>query len=77
MNHVKQGRYVVCNLLKLILESTFPAFCVNCALVNEAGEEQSLKAKDSILVDPDEKHKYRNMGDKPFKMICVVLKKFE
>ncbi len=47
------------------------------ALVNEAGEETPLKAGDFALVDPDEKHQYRNKGDKPFKMICGVPKEFE
>jgi len=47
------------------------------ALVKEAGEEQPLKAGDFALVNPDEKHQYRNKGDKPFKMICGVPKEFE
>ena len=48
------------------------------ALVNEAGEEKFLKAGDFALVDPDEKHQYRNLSpDKPFKMICGVPKEFE
>ena len=47
------------------------------ALVNEAGEERPLKAGDFALVNPDEKHQYRNKGDKPFKMICGVPKEFE
>ena len=47
------------------------------ALVNEKGEEQPLKAGDCALVNPDEKHQYRNKGDKPFKMICGVPKEFE
>ena len=47
------------------------------ALVNEAGEETPLKAGDFALVNPDEKHQYRNKGDKPFKMICGVPKEFE
>ena len=47
------------------------------ALVNEAGEEQSLKAGDFALVMPDEKHQYLNKGDKPFKLICGVPKEFE
>lgn len=46
-------------------------------LVNEAGEEQLLQAGDFALVNPDEKHQYRNKGDKPFKMICRVPKEFE
>lgn len=47
------------------------------ALVNEKGEETSLKAGDFALVNPYEKHQYRNNGDKPFKMICGVPKAFE
>ena len=48
------------------------------ALVNEKGEEQQLKAGDFALVNPDEKHQYRNLSpDKPFKMICGVPKEFE
>jgi len=47
------------------------------ALVNEKGEETSLKAGDFALVNPDEKHQYRNKGDVPFKMICGVPKEFE
>jgi mannose-6-phosphate isomerase-like protein (cupin superfamily) len=42
------------------------------ALVNEKGEETPLKAGDFALVNPDEKHQYRNKGDVPFKMICGV-----
>ena len=48
------------------------------ALVNEKGEETPLKARDFALVNPDEKHQYRNLStDKPFKMICGVPKEFE
>ena len=47
------------------------------ALVNEQGEETALKAGDFALVNPNEKHQYRNKGDKPFKMICGVPKEFE
>jgi quercetin dioxygenase-like cupin family protein len=47
------------------------------ALVNKAGEETPLKAGDFALVDPSEKHQYRNKGDQPFKMICGVPKEFE
>ena len=47
------------------------------ALVNDKGEETPLKAGDFALVNPDEKHQYRNKGDKPFKMICGVPKEFE
>ena len=47
------------------------------ALVNESGEETPLKAGDFALVNPDEKHQYRNKGNTPFKMICGVPKEFE
>jgi quercetin dioxygenase-like cupin family protein len=47
------------------------------ALVNEKGEEQPLKAGDFALVNPNEKHQYRNKRDMPFKMIYGVLKGFE
>jgi len=48
------------------------------ALVNEAEEEIPLKTGDFALVDPSEKHQYRNLSpEKPFKMICGVPKEFE
>ena len=47
------------------------------ALVNEAGEETLLKTGDFALVNPSEKHQYRNKGDQAFKMICGVPKEFE
>ena len=47
------------------------------ARVNEKGAEQPLKASDFALVNPNEKHQYRNKGDQPFKMICGVPKEFE
>jgi quercetin dioxygenase-like cupin family protein len=47
-------------------------------LVNEKGEETPVKAGDFALVNPDEKHQYRNTSaDKDFKMICGVPKEFE
>ena len=48
------------------------------ALVNEAGEERPLKKGSFALVNPDEKHQYKNTSsDKPFVMICGVPKEFE
>ncbi len=47
------------------------------SLANEAGEETPVKAGDFALVDPSEKHQYRNKGDQPFKMICGVPKEIE
>lgn len=50
----------------------------NGVLVNEAGEEFTLKAGDFALVNPNEKHQYRNASAvKEFKMICGVPKEFE
>ena len=47
-------------------------------IVNEAGEQQPVKAGDFALVLPNEKHQYRNTSpDKDFKMICGVPKEFE
>lgn len=47
-------------------------------LVNEAGEEQPVKAGDFALVYPNEKHQYRNIStDTVFRMICGVPKEFE
>lgn len=47
------------------------------ALVNEKGEELSLKAGDFALVMPNEKHQYRNKGEGSFIMICGVPRGFE
>ncbi|MEE4115596.1 MAG: cupin domain-containing protein [Marinilabiliaceae bacterium] len=47
------------------------------ALVNERGEETPIKAGDFALVNPDEKHQYRNKGTGPFVMICGVPREFE
>jgi len=47
------------------------------ALVNASGEETILKAGDFALVDPGEKHQYRNTGARFFRMICGVPKEFE
>jgi quercetin dioxygenase-like cupin family protein len=47
------------------------------ALVNAKGEEIPLTVGDFAFVNPDEKHQYRNKGNRPFKMICGVPKEFE
>jgi len=47
-------------------------------LVNEAGKEFPVREGDFALVDPNERHQYRNNSpDKVFKMICGVPKEFE
>ncbi|NLO02393.1 MAG: cupin domain-containing protein [Bacteroidales bacterium] len=47
------------------------------ALVNASGEENPVKPGDFAIVEPDEKHQYRNKGNKPFVIICGVPKEFE
>lgn len=49
----------------------------NGVLVNENGEEKPVQKGNFALVEPDEKHQYRNAGDKPFIMICGVPIEFE
>lgn len=46
-------------------------------LVNAQGEETPLKAGDFALVEPNEKHQYRNKGNVPLTLICGVPKEFE
>jgi len=47
-------------------------------LKNAAGEERTIKAGDFALVNPDEKHQYKNTSpNKVFRMICGVPKEFE
>lgn len=47
-------------------------------LVDEAGETHPVKQGDFALVNPNEKHQYRNNShDKIFRMICGVPKEFE
>ena len=65
------------NIMKIVIVHKIYVIEGQGALVNEKGEETPLKAGDFALVMPDEKHQYRNKGDKPFKMICGVPKEFE
>lgn len=46
-------------------------------IVDGAGNEHPLKAGDFALVNPDEKHQYRNISGSSFRMICGVPKEFE
>ncbi|HOU02962.1 MAG TPA: cupin domain-containing protein [Bacteroidales bacterium] len=47
-------------------------------IVDETGDERSVKAGDFVLVNPGEKHQYKNIStDKVFRMICGVPKEFE
>lgn len=47
-------------------------------LVNEAGERKPLRSGDFAMVNPNEKHQYRNTSpDKAFVMICGVPKEFQ
>ena len=48
------------------------------ALVDETGALHPLKGGDFALVEPHEKHQYRNTSkDRSFKMICAVPTAFE
>ena len=46
-------------------------------IVDGDGKEIEIGTGEFGLILPDEKHQYRNKGDKPFKMICGVPKQFE
>lgn len=48
------------------------------AVVDEDGNEHSIKRGDFVLVLPDEKHRYRNTHhSENFVMICAVQKEYE
>jgi quercetin dioxygenase-like cupin family protein len=48
------------------------------ALVDETGKENPVKRGDFALVQPGEKHQYRNSStDGPLIMICAVPKEYE
>jgi len=48
------------------------------AIKDEKGELHSLKAGDFSLIQPREKHQYRNISDTDdFVFICAVMKKYE
>lgn len=50
----------------------------NGILVNEDGKEHPIKAGDFALVNPNERHQYRNnSSNEVFRMICGVPKEFE
>jgi quercetin dioxygenase-like cupin family protein len=47
-------------------------------LVSANGDEHKIKKGDFALVDPDEKHQYRNTSkDKTLVIICAVPKEYE
>ena len=47
-------------------------------LVDEAGEEHPIKAGEFALVEPNEKHQYRNTSaSEDLKMICAVPSAYE
>ena len=66
--------------ISLVLETCYASLNfsgVEGALVKEDWKKQLQKGGDFALVNPDEKHQYRNKGEKPFKMICGVPKEFK
>jgi quercetin dioxygenase-like cupin family protein len=46
-------------------------------IVTGAEGERFIQQGDFALIQPDEKHQYRNAGDEPFVMICAVPKEYE
>ena len=44
------------------------------AMVNDKVKEQPLVVGDLAPLNPCEKHQNRNMGDKPYRMICGLQK---
>ena len=50
----------------------------NGAIVKESGEELKFNKGDFALINPNEKHQYRNKSSQdPFVMICAVPKEYE
>lgn len=50
----------------------------NGVIVKENGEEVEIKKGDFALIDPDEKHQYRNTSaQEPFVIICAVPREYE
>lgn len=47
------------------------------AIIDEEGNEHYLRKGDFSLILPNEKHQYKNTGDKDFVMICAVRKEYE
>ena len=45
--------------------------------VDAAGNEQPVSAGDFVYVDDNEKHNFKNTGDKPFDFICIVPRRGE
>jgi quercetin dioxygenase-like cupin family protein len=47
-------------------------------LINESGDKTRLKEGDFALVDPNERHQYRNRSkEEPLILICAVPKEYE
>ena len=46
-------------------------------IVDEKGDAKKIGKGDFSLIDPDEKHQYRNSDDTPLVVICAVPKEYE
>ncbi|MDY6953180.1 MAG: cupin domain-containing protein [Thermodesulfobacteriota bacterium] len=46
-------------------------------MVTEGGKEKEIEKGHFALVLPDEKHQYKNTGEKPLILICAVPKAYE
>ena len=48
------------------------------SLVEESGKEREVKKGDFVLIQPNEKHQYKNRSaEDPFLIICAVPKEYE
>ena len=41
------------------------------------GKEVPLRQGDVLFIPSDEKHQFKNAGDKPFKFMCLIPSKFQ
>jgi len=41
-------------------------------VVDEFGKEHVITVEQSVYVEPDKMHQFKNLSNKPFKFICVI-----
>lgn len=42
-------------------------------VVNEAGEETVINQDQSLFIEGNEKHQFKNPFDKPFEFLCIII----
>ncbi len=42
-------------------------------VIDEEGEEHRITVGDSVLVEKNKEHQFKNPGEEPFEFICVIL----